>query len=424
MDENKKQSLEEMIAETMKEKRQHEAEANSNIDSSGESLKFKYYDEDEHHHHSDEHHHHHDGEHHHHHHHHKSKKKKKAKIVAFSVLGIFLAFFLVVGGALYHYISLINHKDTDDEILDSIEIEYTKEPNSPQKDIDNLNDELLANYNKDGLLHSDKVFNVLLLGTDSRENDARGRSDSMMVLSINTVTKEINIASFLRDMYVTIPGKGNSRLNHSYAYGGATLTMDTIEKNFKFKIDNYAQINFHNFVEVIDAVGGVDIDLTDEEANYMKVYLKDRKADDGSIQKGGKYHLNGEQALAYSRIRYIGTDFARTERQRTVLEKVIEKTSELSIGELNDFVEVFLPKITTNLPKTKILSLILKSPAYFKYTRNQYRVPIDDSWDYMTINHMSVLGVDINKNRDYIFDKLYHFKVGSNKNDKSIKLDE
>ena len=417
MDENKKQSLEEMIAETMKEKKLHEANASSNTSDSethDEKLKFKYYDENgEHHHHSDEGHHHHS---------HKSKKKKKAKIVAFSVLGIFLAFFLVVGIALHHYLSMLNIKEDSDEILDSIEIDYTKEPNSPQNEVDKLNSELKSNFDKDGILHSDKIKNILLLGTDSRENNERGRSDSMILLSINTVTNEINMTSFLRDMYVTIPGKGNSKLNHSYAYGGATLAMDTIEQNFKIKIDNYAQINFFNFVDVIDAVGGVDIDLTDEEVDYMRSYLKERKADDGSIQKGGRYHLNGEQALAYSRIRYIGTDFARTERQRKVLEKVIQNASELSLGELNDFVEVFFPKITTNLSKTQITGYLIKSPAYFKYARNQYRIPIDNSWSYMTINHMSVLGVDIKQNREYLFDKLYHFKENSKDNDKSIEL--
>lgn len=418
LDENKKQSLEEMIAETMKEKQLHETANKSNTETHQEMLKFKYYEGGE-----GEHHHHSSGEHHHHHHQEK-KEKKKARIVLISVLIFFFAIVLVVGGFIYHYISLINIKTDEDEILDSIEVEYTKEPNSPQNEVDKLNDELKSNFNKDGLLYSDKIYNILLLGTDSRNNDDRGRSDSMMVLSLNTVTKEINITSFLRDMYVTIPGKGNSRLNHAYAYGGATLTMDTIEQNFKFRIDSYAQINFYNFVEVIDAVGGVDIDLTDEEVEYMRSYLKERQSDDGSIQKGGRYHLNGEQALAYSRIRYIGTDFGRTERQRTVLEKVIEKASQLSVGELNDFVETFLPKITTNISKTKLLSLVLKSPAYFKYARNKYRVPIDDTFSYMTINHMSVLGVDINKNKEYLFDKLYHFKENSKDNDKSVKLDK
>lgn len=410
MEDNKNKSLEEMIAETMKNKHEHvssDADEPKAADSkiNADHLKFKYYDGDN------------DEEQHHRHHEDKSsKKKKKALIVACSVFGIILTFFIVIGVVFFHYISMLNIKNTEDEILDSIDIEYTNDSNSPQSEIDSLEKQMKANFDKDGLMHSDNVMNILLLGTDSRENNARGRSDSMILVSINKVTKEIIMTSFLRDMYVSIPGKENSKLTHAYSYGGADLAVDTVEQNFKIKIDNYVQVNFYSFVSVVDAVGGVDIDVTADEVKYINSYLGEiNKLEGDSTDKyrlasSGLQHLNGRQALAYSRIRYIGTDFARTERQRTVLTKVIQKASDLSIGELNDFVEDLFPLITTNLSKTTIASLILKSPTYFEYDLPQYRIPIDDSWKYMTIKSMSVLGVDMQKNIDYLYKNIYRYE--------------
>ena len=411
MENKNNQSFEEMIAETMKNRDADKADSQidtqkASTKSNADDFKFKYYDEDshkhKHEHSSDQHHQSKSSE-------KDEKKKNKAVIIACVVLGIILVFFIAVGIVFYHYVSMLDIKDEPAEVFDSINIEYENDSNSPDGDINKLKRQMKDNYDKTGLMQSDDVMNILLLGTDERENNERGRSDSMMILSLNKATKEIIMTSFLRDMYVTIPGKGDSKLNHSYAYGGADLTIETIEKNFKIKIDNYIQVNFSEFVAVVDAVGGVDIDLTDEEVNYVNAYVRDRDQQ-SQVTGSGKQHLNGEQALAYSRIRYIGTDFGRTERQRTVLTDVINKASKLSLSELNDFVEVLFPQVTTNLSKTEIASLVLKATTYFKYDVNQYRIPIDDTWQNMTIDHMAVLGVDFKANVNYLAKNIYHYE--------------
>lgn len=364
--------------------------------SSGMDLSFSY-DEEGHHHH---HHHHSSG----HHHHHRKKKKKKAMIVLYVILGLLLAFLITAGIIIHHYISKLNLVDPNAraEILDSIDIDDLVDgPDSPKDKIDSLEDRIKANFNKDGLMESDSVMNILLLGTDARTNNERGRSDSMILVSINKATKEIVMTSFLRDIYLTIPGIETTRLNHAYAYGGADLVIDTLQKNFKIKIDRYAQVDFTSFITVIDTVGGVDIELTADELPYVN-------AGGGSnYTTPGVYNLNGKEALAYSRIRYVGTDFGRSERQRTVLTKIIEKAADLSLGDLDELLDKLFPNITTNLTESELFSMILKSPAYFKYDVKQCRVPMDDTYEYLTIRSMSVLGIDFDKNKKYLYKNIF-----------------
>ena len=177
------------------------------------------------------------------------------------------------------------------------------------------------------------VTNILLIGNDSRENGEDGRSDAMILLSISNKTKKIYMTSLLRDMYVEIPGHKDNRLNAAYSYGGAELLMETIEQNFDIHISRYVLVNFEAFANLVDAVGGVDLELTGKEVEYVNGYLveynillgRPEGTDYFDDLSGGMVHLNGPQALAYCRNRYIGTDFGRTERQRKVLTEVIHK---------------------------------------------------------------------------------------------------
>ncbi|MBQ9375948.1 MAG: LCP family protein [Ruminococcus sp.] len=383
-------------------------------------------DSEHHHHHhhssSGHHHHHHSSSGHHHrkhrhrHHRHISKKKKKMIIFLSIVLGLLLAFLVTAGLIIHHYISKLNLIDPNDkaEIYDSINIDDLVDgPDSPKDKIDDLEKKIKANFNKDGLMQSGDVMNILLLGTDARDNSERGRSDSMILLSINKQTEEIVMTSFLRDIYLTIPGIETTRLNHAYAYGGADLAVETIEQNFKIKIDRYAQVDFTSFVKVVDAVGGVDINVTAEEVPYVNKYLieindiENQAQGSGNLTHSGKQTLNGRQALSYSRIRYIGTDFGRTERQRKVLEQVIKKARKLSITDLDKLLDKLLPCVTTNLTEGELFKLILKSPTYFKYDVKQCRVPVDDSYEFMTIRSMSVLGIDFKENKKYLYKNIF-----------------
>ena len=191
------------------------------------------------------------------------------------------------------------------------------------------------------------------------------------------------------------------------------MVIDTLEQNFKIKIDKYAQVDFSSFITVVDAVGGVEINVTDEELPYITKYLVEINRlegdpqGDGTLKSSGKQLLNGKQALAYSRIRYIGTDFGRSERQRTVLEKLIQKAADLSLGDLDELVDELFPNITTNLTESELFSMIIKSPAYFSYDLKQCRVPMDDTYEYMTVRSMSVLGIDFDKNKKYLYKNIY-----------------
>lgn len=383
------------------------------------------------------------------------KQKAKKKTSKLRILFIVLLVILVLVGAaaavgvgvIYHYINKVNIVDTNSsyEILDSIEPDddLTSEPDSPQEDIDKLEEQIKQNvenksdndskdesdenttaegsytvetvtetYNYD--FSDENVTNILLIGTDARDKSSRGRSDSMILVSINNSTQKIVMTSFLRDIYLNIPGVENTRLNHAYAYGGPELLIDTLESNFKIPIDKYVQVNFYSFIKVVDSVGGVDIDVHDDEVEYLNMYLtsinklEGNKTNDYKLSSGGSYTLNGCQALAYSRIRYVGTDFGRTERQRTVLEQIIRKMNDLSITELGDLLDEILPNVTTNLQRDELFSMVLDAPTYLGYERVQCRVPADNTWWNLTIRGMAVLGIDFDANIRYLGENIYN----------------
>ena len=207
----------------------------------------------------------------------------------------------------------------------------------------------------DVLAEQKGVKNILLLGTDERVSGETSRSDAIIVLSINENRKKIVMTSILRDSYVEIPGYGKNRINHAYQMGGAALMIQTIENNFKIPIDSYAKVDFFSFMGIIDKLGGVPITVTQEELGYLNGYiaeintLQGLPVNDGQLAQAGNYQLNGKQALAYSRIRYIGTDFARTERQRTVLDGLFQQLKTASPKELYEVAATILPDITTNI---------------------------------------------------------------------------
>ena len=355
-----------------------------------------------------------------------SKKKKKMKkgtkialIVLITVLSIIILLAIAFVAIAFHYINMIDIVPHQEEysILDSIppDDDISTNPESPPEVIQEAEDNIQQNVNNDTeKLFDDDVYNVLLIGTDSRNTNERGRSDSMILVSINKKTEEIHMTSFMRDAYVAIPGKQNNRINAAYAYGGPELLMDTIETNFKIKVDKYVRVNFFSFMEVIDAVGGVTITVSDAEVNVMNSYIAElngllgKDVNDGKLSKGGTYNLNGKQALGYCRVRYVGNaDFQRTQRQRDVLMKVIEKTKDMSIAELNSFLEILLPKVTTNIPEDEIFSLVLNSLSYTKYPIYQHRVPDDGTWWNLRVRGMAVLGMNFDKNINMLKKEIY-----------------
>ncbi len=264
-------------------------------------------------------------------------------------------------------------------------------------------------------MQEDGVVNVLLIGNDSRENGSDGRSDAMILLSISKETKKIYMTSLLRDMYVDIPGYKGNRLNAAYSYGGAELLMETIEENFDISVNRYVLVNFEAFANLVDAVGGVNLELTGEEIEYVNAYLVEYNILTGRPEgtdymdnlSGGLVHLNGPQALAYSRNRFLGNDFGRTERQRKILEGIIKELPTALVTNPKELLGGILPNLTTNLTQGEIYRLSLMASKLLTYDMVQGSIPVEGTYTNATIRDMSVLEVDFEANKQYIRENIY-----------------
>ncbi|MDE5853945.1 MAG: LCP family protein [Ruminococcus sp.] len=240
-----------------------------------------------------------------------------------------------------------------------------------------------------GALSKNYVTSVLLIGTDGRSETEQGRSDTMILLSLNSKSKTINLTSFMRDCYVEIPNYGWNKLNSAYSYGGAELLMDTIEHNFGIKIDDYVSVNFVSFANIIDSVGGIKIDISDAEAQEINTILQAEvnsiMGDDtlsDLLSGGGKdILLNGKQALSYARIRYVGNaDFERTERQRKVIELVMNKVKSFSPSSLSNISKSVMPNVSTNMPSMNMYTLSLRVPLLVGYETQQLQIPAESTY--------------------------------------------
>lgn len=260
-----------------------------------------------------------------------------------------------------------------------------------------------------------EVHNILLLANDSRKNDSAGRSDAMILITINSDQKKIYMTSFLRDMYVEIPGHGSNRLNAAYAYGGVELLEQTLEKNFGIFVDDYALVNFQAFANLVDEIGGVELEITKEEVKYINHYLEEynilEKRPEGTDYLDSSFQgqicLNGPQALAYSRIRYIGTDFARTERQRKILSSIIEKAPKALLTNAKGLLDGVLPWVTTDLSKSELSNLIIQAPLLLAHDIESGSIPLENTYENANINGMAVLEVDLEANKEYIQKEIF-----------------
>jgi LCP family protein required for cell wall assembly len=174
----------------------------------------------------------------------------------------------------------------------------------------------------------------------------------MILMTFNKKTQQITLTSFMRDQYVQIPGFGRTKLCHAYSYGGMTLLNATIENHYGIEIDGNVTLNFEGFEKVIDMLGGVEITLSEAEAKAVNNLALSQKWN----LVAGTHRLTGKQALVYSRLRHIDSDFKRTERQRKVILSVIEAYKNCSLAELLEVLDETMPLITTNIPKSSIYS--------------------------------------------------------------------
>lgn len=257
------------------------------------------------------------------------------------------------------------------------------------------------------LKSSPKVKNILLLGVDSRdpEDDTNSRSDSMMLISVDSEHNCIKMVSFLRDSWVYIPALDKyQRLNAACSADGFNGVVDTIEYNFGVDIDGYVVADFEMFKVLVDSVGGVEVDVTEQEADEVT----NHPVRYGNVTlEAGKYKLTGEQALAYCRIRKIDTDFMRAYRQRTVMQSILKSVKSANPVKLLFMASKCAPYIETNLSKTDIMQTGISALSCIG-TMVETRVPFDSTWSYKTIQGNSVISIDADKNKEMLIDTIYN----------------
>ncbi|MBK1813931.1 LCP family protein [Clostridium sp. YIM B02505] len=283
-------------------------------------------------------------------------------------------------------------------------------------------------YNEKNKELQNDYINILLMGVDARAVDQDARSDSMMIATIDKKHNKIKLSSLMRDMIVDMTGHGpmeglnQDRLTHTYAYGKGELTLKTINENFKMNIKNFVEVDFFGLEKIIDQVGGVEINVTSEEVPYLNSYVKEvaniEKVKPTLVTKPGLQLLNGKQAVGYARIRYVGkSDFQRTERQRTVLTKMVEKLSKMNLLELNTAIGEMLPNVTTTMDRSDIISLS-KDVLLKKINKvDQLRIPIDGHNSTIYVRNTYFLGWDKKEN----IEALHKFIYEEDYNEESIK---
>lgn len=320
----------------------------------------------------------------------KKRKKKKKKSLGFKIFIGFLCVLLaiaVVGGG--YVIGLLNKMDNiklNKDNLGIVEDEF--------KEYENVN----------------KIKNIALFGIDATDGET-GRSDSIMIATLDPVHNKLKITSVMRDSYVYIDGYGQDKINHAYAFGGPELAIKTLNENFGLNIEDFVSVNFSSLPTIINILGGIDIEITQEELEYINGYIDSLNSVEGTysphISYAGVQHVDGIQALAYSRIRYTsGGDYERTQRHRTVLDALFNKLTSTSVASYNSLLNEVLPYVQTNLSAADILSLGTKVLGIGN-NLEQDRFPRDGYGEGTTIDGVYYLTFDketIKKQmRDYIF---------------------
>lgn len=252
-------------------------------------------------------------------------------------------------------------------------------------------------------LEGENVINVMLIGQDRRPGEDRSRSDTMILVSLNTEKNSVQLTSFMRDTYVQIPGYLDNRLNVAYRYGGTELMNETFRVNFGLDIDGNVMVDFTEFATIIDMLGGVDLELSSEEIGYM------HNAGFTNLSVG-ENHLTGEEALTFVRMRYVsGGDYGRTERQRRVLTSLADSFRGASFATIWSLVEEVLPHVVTNLSDSQILNYVTTGVSLMAGGAEiqSMRIPADDAHYGAMIDGMSVLVPDLEMCREDLADFIY-----------------
>ena len=322
-----------------------------------------------------------------------NKKKKKALVILLPILAVFLALVIAVAAFIGHKFSLIDFDDTESTTIDPTQ-EFV-EGDDEKLDFSEMDDatgndfrEILKNWATNGgeKMSNRDIINVLLIGSDaSSEEEGRanitekGNTDVMMLVSINQVNDTIKLVSLMRDSYTYMDQFDRyAKLNAACANGGPAYLVETIENDYKIEIDGYAMVDFDSFTQVIDVLGGVNVDVPAYVANFLS-----SEAKGVYFPRGNKVLLNGEQALRFSRVRKTDAngDISRVARQRQVVNALIEKAKSATLAEINEVADVMLANVRTNISKKSIISYASKAvtEGWANYKIKEITMPTPDT---------------------------------------------
>lgn len=320
----------------------------------------------------------------------KKSMKKSTKIIliiACCILGLLLAGFITVK----IFLSQVN-RNLDETVLPAEEIENIKNEKDPvdpnfEGPILNSEDVEMPDVPADMVENTDDIVNILLVGQDRRSGQYRQRSDSMILCTINKKTNTITMTSFMRDLWVRIPGYFDERLNVPYAIAGFSLLNDTLEYTFGIRADHIIEVDFNGFENVINAIGGVTVTLSGAEAAHLN------RAGQGAWSfSAGTYTLDGAQALVHARNRSVDNDFNRTNRQRIVLSSVIDSMRGLSTNQLLNLARELIPYVTTDMTDGEIVGYVFSLAPVLKNAKIvSQRVPMDGTYSFAFIDEKSVM---------------------------------
>ena len=262
------------------------------------------------------------------------------------------------------------------------------------------------------------IENILLIGLDGTNDKFPKRSDTMIILTIDKLNKSLKLTSLARDTLVKIPGRGEEKLTHAYAYGQEELLMQTINENFDLDIKDYAVVNFKSFIDIVDIIGGVDINVNEKEIHHLNEVIKEcygvNHEDTKNIEyitSSGNHNLNGYQALAYARIRKLDTIYKRDERQRLILTNIAHKLSDVSISKYLQIAKSILRHIKVNIAFNKIIDLAFIAHELASYDISQLEFPISEYREEGRIGEKGTYVVKWDKNKN--IELLYQFIYGN-----------
>ena len=345
----------------------------------------------------------------------KASSQKRSGRVALIVLIVFLSLILIAMSAfaiyvtyLYNKIGFIENETTvSPEEASSIALNEAEsiEPDNTDPLL-NPEDVEVEDEDVNHLGQGEHIVNIMLVGQDARKGERVQRSDSMMLVTFNLNTKTITLTSLMRDQYVNIPGYGSTKLNHAYQYGGMSLMNETLYNHFGIEIDGNFEVDFSGFEDIIDLLGGVEIDLTKKEV----AYLKEKGCKNIQV---GKNRLAGKWALWYARLRSIDTDYARAERQRNVMMSLFEAYKELSYTEMLSLLNEILPLLRTNMTLPQITNFAMELYPMFSDAKVEtLRIPADGTFKggYVKVSEGLKLwcqyDIDFEENRE-ILNKIF-----------------